>query len=166
MQKHVLSQVLACHFKRFTVTQHMDAYLLQDNSYRTWIPNMSTSQGQIYSKLNLNLFSRFDVEIYRGVRTVFSTVFIGSIFPCSCVLTTSCFSRPVRPRKRYDIQNQIEHATSQLTVHVDELGQEAGELNSQELPVGWNQKPRTSRHLLRNFLANRKPWPMYRFTYL
>lgn len=28
-------------------------------------------------------------------------------------------------QKRYDIQNQIEHATSQLTVHVDELGQEA-----------------------------------------
>ena len=138
MQKHVLSQVLACHFKRFAVTQHIDAYLLQDNSYRTWIPNMSTSQGQIYSKLNLNLFSRFDAEIYSGVRTVFSTVFIGSIFPC-CVLTTSCFSRPVRPRKRYDIQNQIEHATSQLTVHVDELGQEA---------------------------ANWKPWPIYRFTFL
>lgn len=28
-------------------------------------------------------------------------------------------------QKRYDIQNQIEHATSQLTVRVDELGQEA-----------------------------------------
>lgn len=36
-------------------------------------------------------------------------------------------------------------------------------LNSQELPVGWNQKPRTSRHLLRNFFANWKPWPIYRF---
>ena len=115
-------------------------------------PTCPHPKVKFIQKLNLNLFSRFDVEIYRGVHTVFSTVFIGKHISMQCshhklLLAAGSPEETLRHSKSDWTCDQSVDGTCRR------VGAGGRRLNSQKLPVGWNQKPRTSRHLLRNFLS-------------